>query len=154
MEPSGDEINIKIDNGTQRIGDGICAAPTLRICIGVYAHSGNVVNIEQAKALLTTNAAPPPRTGIGVFTAKIRIIPPTTAGMSNALPMAGSAGAGVYPFSLVDKKRDFAADSPDNPDLGLDPSGRYAFASDNRIGVPDNPCKRCLHHLTFAVSSG
>ena len=68
--------------------------------------------------------------------------------------MAGSAGASVYPFSLVDKKRDFAADSPDNPDLGLDPSWRPAFASDNPIGVPDNPCKRCMHHLTFAVSSG
>ena len=58
--------------------------------------------------------------------------------MGAAIPMAGSVGAGVYSFSLVDK--DFAADSPDNPDQrGIYPSGILAFVPDNPIGVPDNP---------------
>ena len=51
----------------------------------------------------------PSRAGIGV--------PPATAGLSNAIPLAGSAYAGVYPFSTAatDLSYDFAADSPDNP---------------------------------------
>ena len=44
-------------------------------------------------------------------------VPPPTAGLSNAIPLAGSAYAGVYPFSTAatDLTYDIAADSPDNP---------------------------------------
>ena len=166
MEISSDELNIKTNNDKPHIGDSDYAATPPRTSIAVCALVDTVINIKQDDAFSvagTTLPTPtgigvagttlPNPTGIGVDARQKHSLPSPTAGMGAAIPMAGSAGAGVYSFSLVDK--DFAADSPDNPDRrGIYPSGIFAFVPDNPIGVPDNPRKRGARLLTFAVSGG
>ena len=167
MEISSDVLNIKIKNDKPHIGDGDYAATPPRISIAVCALVDTVISIKQDDAFSATGTTLPTPTGIGVDARQKHSLPPPTAGMGAAIPMAGSAGAGVYSFSLVDK--DFAADSPDNPDRrGIYPSGIFAFVPDNPIGVPDNPSgkpdnpigvpdnprTRGARLLTFAVSGG
>ena len=115
----------KKDSSSPRID--VAAAPSPRDGIGVISlSSSDGPNIGIGSALfpragigvtspttlqkrLGTAATLPSRAGIGV--------PPAPAGLSNAIPLAGSAYAGVYPFSTAatDLSYDFAADSPDNP---------------------------------------
>ena len=137
LEISSDVLNIKIENDKQHIGDGDYAATPPRISIAVCALVDTVINIKQDDAFSATGTTLPTPTSIGVDSRQKRSLPPPTAGMGAAIPMAGSAGAGVYPFLIADK--DFAADSPDNPNRrGIFPSGLFYSVPDNPFGVQDN----------------
>ena len=84
--------------------------PNIGIGSALFPRAGiGVTSPTTLQKRLGTAATLPSRAGIGV--------PPATAGLSNAIPLAGSAYAGVYPFSTAatDLSYDFAADSPDNP---------------------------------------
>ena len=108
--------------------------PSPREAIGVSA-----IPTSSSGPDIGYGAAPPPRTGIGVFHADLPSrtgigVSPATAGLGNANLLAGSAYAGVYPISTASMDYDFSADSPDNPIIPIVSPSTASFGSAGACG--------------------